>query len=780
MQKWRLSRLKISGFKVFKDYEHEYEYDLVIYDGPNGFGKTSLFDAKQLLFTGELPRIKAKADAIKIGTAKSSQSLFQHHSHNGDVWIMAEFKANNMSLFVIRKADLKQLRQPRRPIDLSHFNLFELSSFDPNSSPQLIKNEELFWTKYFGDNFLKNFSVLHYLPQDHKSLLLPDSNVDGKNRINQIDHLINLDTLKVRQQHISELLKENKNQQDLVRSNMTQIEGELSALPSVKSDLKDMPTYKRLTNIEQIPLWDSNTPFTHVNVEALHNFLSQIEMLRQLTTYPDEVAKRVKNARTRAFLQQKEFELAIRLGSHLDKLGQLKDASQKLSECKQSKEIADKGAADITDKQIPMLLWVIPDRADKLTSLFEARSRLRTEQNTTGKMITDLISARDKLFDLMRENESGCPFCGFEYLEKDALLNAIKDKTVTLTEKLTTQSEKLSQCYQSINEILRDITAKLDKKITELSQICNDTLLSELQLHVESFERLEKIVGRLNELGISLPITYAIENEQKNQQVQLVRDAVLNTLQLESEQLTEESMSFFNSFVKDVESLRSITIQDISDKRLYLEMEFNNLLNKTHQEKQRSLSLLKEKIKVHIELNNELKKIESVYNRAQNDYIKNTIGQIESLFHIYSGRLLQNYQCGLGVFINIPSKGQKNAKMNFVTPRLNQHDAVLSMSSGQSSALSLALFLALHRHYAHSAFLFIDDPTQCMDEINVASLSDLLRVELRGSQVVISTHEQDISDYLTYRYHKAGLTHKTINLLKLAHLSNELNEEYRD
>ncbi|TOO98359.1 recombinase RecF, partial [Vibrio parahaemolyticus] len=167
----------------------------------------------------------------------------------------------------------------------------------------------------------------------------------------------------------------------------------------------------------------------------------------------------------------------------------------------------------------------------------------------------------------------------------------------------------------------------------------------------------------------------------------------------------------------------------------------------------------------------QLVQVETKLKHAQTDYMNRTIGQMESLFHIYSGRLLQNYQSGLGVFIDTPDAQRKTAAMNFTTARDSQHDATLSMSSGQISALSLSLFLALNKKYAKTAFVFIDDPTQCMDEINIASLSDLLRVELRDRQVIISTHEQDISDYLCYRYGKAGLSRKQVNLLEKAKLA---------
>jgi exonuclease SbcC len=122
-------------------------------------------------------------------------------------------------------------------------------------------------------------------------------------------------------------------------------------------------------------------------------------------------------------------------------------------------------------------------------------------------------------------------------------------------------------------------------------------------------------------------------------------------------------------------------------------------------------------------------------------------------------------QTGLGIFLERADGEQKDTPLQFKTARGSEHDAVLSMSSGQISALALALFLALNKKYAETAFVFIDDPTQCMDEINIASLSDLLRVELRDRQVIMSTHEQDIANYLIYRYSKAGLSHQKINLL---------------
>jgi len=70
-------------------------------------------------------------------------------------------------------------------------------------------------------------------------------------------------------------------------------------------------------------------------------------------------------------------------------------------------------------------------------------------------------------------------------------------------------------------------------------------------------------------------------------------------------------------------------------------------------------------------------------------YAKKTIGDIELLFHIYSGRLIQNYQRGLGLFI-VSGKGDI---LKFNTGLKSDHDAILSMSSGQIASLGLAFFL---------------------------------------------------------------------------------------
>lgn len=157
-------------------------------------------------------------------------------------------------------------------------------------------------------------------------------------------------------------------------------------------------------------------------------------------------------------------------------------------------------------------------------------------------------------------------------------------------------------------------------------------------------------------------------------------------------------------------------------------------------------------------------KLKATLEKTERSYSEQTIAEIELIFHIYSGRLIQNYQRGLGLFIE--SKDGK--ELRFLTAEKSEHDAILSMSSGQVSALSLAFFLSLNRVYSSVPLILIDDPSQSLDEVNIASLTDLLRCEFYNRQLIVSSHEDDISAYMRYRFTKAGLNTRSLNMQRLA------------
>ena len=127
---------------------------------------------------------------------------------------------------------------------------------------------------------------------------------------------------------------------------------------------------------------------------------------------------------------------------------------------------------------------------------------------------------------------------------------------------------------------------------------------------------------------------------------------------------------------------------------------------------------------------------------------------IEIPFFIYSSKILQNFEKGIGIFIQFNPHG-KTENLKFTQGMETSHDVLHSMSSGQLSALVIAFTLAMNKIYDESSIgvLLIDDPVQTMDEINMASLIDLIRNDFSDKQIILSTHEDDISAFMRFKFH---------------------------
>lgn len=767
MNKWRIKRLEINGFKIFKEFAEDYSSSLIVFDGPNGFGKTSVFDAKQLLFCGQLPRISARASLLKTGNRQFSNNLYLNHAHSGDISIIAELRRDDDTLFIMRKAlsrDL-QVKKNNKPSEFSIFKLYKLNHFDDQDAAELITDEVAFWADQFGENFSKNFSVLNYLQQDSKAIVIPDDCADKLSRTDQIAHLINLDELKVRQNNIEQLKKANAKSLKKTKAQHEQLVSKFRQLEQQLSTEAINVEYQKLTTSGSTPSWDLEKPITYETLSDLPVQRAQVSLLRTLVEQSEAVAKRYRNKQKLQFVQREEFALAVRLSPHFNKLDQLRAQGDQLSTLNKQLQACSIEAEKFEQSHLHILLPILGDKVEVLTGLLKTRDQLVTTQDQRGKTLSNLLLLRQKLMEKVGD-ESNCPLCGFDYIENQLLFDAVDERTKRINTELDNQGKLLAKCLNDINELLRITLKLLQAKLSTVQKGYNHSLLLELKKNHHQQNRLEKIAARLLQMEIALPSVYSDEAEAQDLQVNAVRNKVIESLEIEDDTLSEEAITLFGSCFNSPSELQNVSMEAVQTKSQYIQSCYNKLISQAFESNKKEQGDVNSKLEALNLLEGNLAKIEKCLNEAQNSYINETLGQMESLFHIYSGRLLQNFQRGLGVFIKMQVGTQKNAIMNFTTATGSEHDAVLSMSSGQISALSLALFLALNRKYAKTAFVFIDDPTQCMDEINIASLTDLLRVELRDRQVVVSTHEQDISDYLCYRYGKAGLSRKSINLQK--------------
>ena len=158
----------------------------------------------------------------------------------------------------------------------------------------------------------------------------------------------------------------------------------------------------------------------------------------------------------------------------------------------------------------------------------------------------------------------------------------------------------------------------------------------------------------------------------------------------------------------------------------------------------------------------QLYKLSKVYDKAVEEYKNYTLKQLRVPLLIYTGKILQDYQNGLGVFVN-------KDEMRFVSNGDAKHDVLNTFSSGQLSGFVLAFLFAMNKQYIKASsddigFILIDDPVQTMDDINISSLIEVLRNDFANRQIILSTHEMDKENYILYKFYKYNQVGQSFNV----------------
>ena len=68
--------------------------------------------------------------------------------------------------------------------------------------------------------------------------------------------------------------------------------------------------------------------------------------------------------------------------------------------------------------------------------------------------------------------------------------------------------------------------------------------------------------------------------------------------------------------------------------------------------------------------------------------------------------------------------------------------------------------------------MLIDDPLQTMDDINISSFLELLRNDFCDKQIILSTHEEDVTNYMLYKFSNFNLEAQSLNLKDKYYIEN--------
>lgn len=771
---WKISKIEVSSFKAFKHICLDLgESALLTLDGPNGYGKTSIFDAIELLLTGQISRIQNLFSTLLSNriTNYADNLFWNNRSGENDLCIKIEFIHDDRKLVLARHCPAEIFKKPanNRADKYENFKLYELPEFESSDFTNSNLRGNNFLDDVFGKNFRENFSFLNYLEQGQNRLL--HTRVDK--RKDELGSLFNISDIEAEIVNCNTLYsKFTKYIKDPERKAKAEsLTEEIARLKSIfQAEIGDVE-YKKLSTADVQPGWDKEILFSAYSGADHAAYQESVRKIAALLPLKATIKTRVHNDAIDADIERNEEALRslAQFGKDLNKLDGLETIKKRIDELERSAAIIKRGAKVVKVEEARSLPNWADKRLEWFESQIESRNRLRDKSSANANVVAELVRLKKKLLEEHKKSNPDdqlCPLCGADWESHRSMVNAIETRTKQISDSLSQEGKDLVNLISAMDAELEIIDTHIQGSLKLLTPTYESNLhkaLVEIKLRLPAITQL---LERLQSEGIQFTYSFTEVDDVVDERLKNLKEILRNKKQVETDALAlpEDWRKTISSVFKDLQDFYIITAEDLIDKEQYISVKANEAQSARLQTCITDLKGIEKETLAAQKAQGKIKKLRDTLKETEQRYTDQTISAIELIFHIYSGRLIQNYQRGLGLFI----ESREGTQLRFLTAEKSQHDAVMSMSSGQVSALSLAFFLSLNKVYAKVPLILIDDPSQSLDEINVASLTDLLRCELKHRQLIVSSHEDDISAYMRYRFDRAGLKTSSLNMQLLA------------
>ncbi|ARR10040.1 recombinase RecF (plasmid) [Vibrio owensii] len=771
---WKISKIEVSSFKAFKHiYLDLGESALLTLDGPNGYGKTSIFDAIELLLTGQVSRIQNLFSTLLSNRTKNyADNLFwNNRSGENDLCIKIEFTNDDRKLVLARHCPTVIFKKPanNRADNYENFKLYELPTFESFDFTKANLRDNNFLDEVFGKNFRENFSFLNYLEQGQNRLL--HTRVDQ--RKDKLGNLFNISDIEAEIESCNNIYsKLTKHINDPERkAKIESLKEEIATLRDTLQAEAGIVGYKKLSTTDVQPGWDKENIFSTYSAVDHAAYQESVRKIIALLPLKATIKTRVHNEVIDADIKRNEESLRslAQFGKDLNKLDELEAIKKGIDELERSAAIIKRGASMIKVEEAQSLPNWADGRLESFELQIESRNNLRDKSSANANAIAELERLKTQLIDEHKKSypdDHLCPLCGTDWEDHKSMVGAIEARTKQISESLSKDGKELVNLIAAMDAELKLIDTHIQNNLKVLKPTFEPNLHAELTKIKLRLPAITLLMEKLKSDNLQFTDTFTESNDVVNERLEKLKEILRNKKQTEVDALAlpEDWRETTISAFKDLEDFYIITAEDLRDKEQYISIKANEAQNARLQTCISALKLIEKETLAAQKAQEKIKKLRDTLKDTEQRYTDQTISAIELIFHIYSGRLIQNYQRGLGLFI----ESRDGTQLRFLTAEKSEHDAVMSMSSGQVCALGLAFFLSLNKVYAKVPLILIDDPSQSLDEINVASLTDLLRCELKHCQLIVSSHEDDISAYMRYRFDRAGLKTSSLNMQLLA------------
>lgn len=740
----------------------------MILSGPNGYGKTSVFQAIYFALTG----------IIDIGNHVDGRKKCNEHVIINDLskccFVAVEFvDEEDQYLTVVRytkKGEPGTVKKTEHEAaDFDAYILerkFRYSDFRPEEYEKKTRDDI---AVQFREKNIVDWTRQNYIQQEHESDIILKAD---KDRVNFLNQLIEMGTddyfseVKREQQAIAENIENLKKEiTDLVQKvnkEVEEIQGEEPACEKVFPELEyvwDKDTYaegepfqeyeeiaKRALKVisclpqyaynrkkELLEIIDNSEHIYKFYIMSLYdpvqrntykNSFSRKQYLLKLSEEGDELWK----ADLRENFLGKEFADEIRYirqkrEAYLANLSQRQYLYKQIEEFRNRFTGKEEIIGDIFEDQCPLCgsnfkgtdssLAQAIRQADTIfkdaqkildTAVEEENFLWKAKHSEVMKRISQWITgekAEEAVFDDLLHTENDIDAL-FELEKKLIELNSLQGGNWL---KAFTDRKEFGQNYKAISEY--------EKAISDLKGV-----VEAIKKEIETFDT-EQQFEEIDPIAYSENKDKIISLSKMDSRVQQLKKKVDYLTWKRKEKIALDYSANHTAFTAKVEDIRKLYMRDMK-----------------------------------------IGKVLACQEAAKKEYLNEIMTYLEIPLYIYSGKLMQTHQNGLGIFCFTGSKKDALTEFKMTTDKKDiNHKLDISnkFSTGQKNVANIALMLALKKIVATNLDIFmIDDPCQSLDELNVASLVEIIKNEFTKTQIILSTHEDKIASYIKYKSEKAG------------------------
>lgn len=792
---YKIKSVRLKNFKCF-DSSKYYEFILedtknpIILTGPNGFGKTTFFDAVELVFSNKITRFN---ESIEKGNTDLQKNVLLNEADADGFIVCTLINEERECLSLIARID-HGMHKVSYSDSITYGMIKEsISTDDLEGCIREYSDWRSSITEFNEIKYSKeNFAVYYYVSQAESVHFLKQSITQRKDAMNALLDLGEVDSwVKFLQDKLIGKTVSSPNViiNEEIKELDVKINEDIDQLKAIGAVGESENKYEffRIINLGKtdiIPLWDSEK-LENVDIAELEKGVRDVDRIFHLMKDYEDYE---------IYLWNKKLEAAMVSGieDYILVCGYVKDKKIDINGIKHAIELKNRvieifnNSAFLRGKEIVPndyseegmrklkqifpegVLFDIEEVKRMCANLVEMSKKLSSRQAVIKKM----ERARETLQEAneeFAESADRCPYCGQQYEDSIKLRDAYEAAHAILEKENGEELKEYNELSKQLEESVKTSKNAVNKEIGTLNN-------SDITVVLDEVRRLSAFIAdkkRLENVEFLIPLVKldkAFEDMGKQEQkIDLQMRFIASKKSFTNEDFTNNLNSFdYDSLLEEypgIEWANQKLLHDekmVDGKKSYIKAAINSKKNEKANE-------IKARIKTNVKkwltlksIREDLKNIQTIYSDAIDSYKNQILKKLRVPLLIYTGKILQDYQNGLGVFIS-------KDEMRFVTNGDVKHDILNTFSSGQLSGFVLAFLFSMNKQYVKESeddigFILIDDPVQTMDDINISSMIEVLRNDFKDRQIILSTHETDKENYILYKFFKYNKIGQSFNV----------------